>query len=655
EAHATAVDLAVAASMVTGPSGLSCATAAALTISMAIDDELDVGTVIDVDALVELGITPPPVSWVQLLAPWHAFHAALPDTAVAVAVAGPMLDAVPDAPCVEAWRTSVASALGAVTTSQAAAMTPKRGTAAAAVIVSGPDVLAVDPGCDAVADVAEEPWAPESLRFHDALAAVAASTAAEVHSGAEHDVEADHDCDTEPGLPVCLAAAVLMLGPWPDQVAVWGADMPADRVAAADRARPSSAPLPPDVAVHPFGFVPDVLATARSLGGLVEGEGIRNAAVPATAGVGLAVERLSLDPADAHAAILVGIDRCGPTPLYGTQASPQATMAVEQVCDAAHADGVELTVVSAWRSPHAQEALHHQHGCDPHQTCVTADGTTIAPVGASHHQHGAAVDFAGDLDWLHDVVGCLDVASTVLHAAGPISAGTYADAVVAAAAVGAGTPAGLCGSGEVPVKRAQTFGLVPLCGQVSTAGWLAEASPGAADSWSTPEALRCEKGSNPTREPWHFYVGSRLVASTGVEAVIAALWPAEEVSNALEVVARESGGNPTISNVNTDGTTDWGLWQFNDGGTLAESYLATYGHAGTPAEHLAAALDPVSASEMALTLWTVRWWQPWAGATAAGINAGLWSFESGPNDASGGLYAGSGAAAMAVRAAALPG
>lgn len=54
------------------------------------------------------------------------------------------------------------------------------------------------------------------------------------------------------------------------------------------------------------------------------------------------------------------------------------------------------------------------------------------------------------------------------------------------------------------------------------------------------------------------------------EAMIRALFPAEEADRAVEVARCESNLDPTVDNrgKNSNGTVDWGLFQLNDGATL---------------------------------------------------------------------------------------
>ena len=72
-------------------------------------------------------------------------------------------------------------------------------------------------------------------------------------------------------------------------------------------------------------------------------------------------------------------------------------------------------------------------------------------------------------------------------------------------------------------------------------------------------------------------------------------------AHARRIVACESSWNPGAKHRNRNGTTDYGLFQLNDGGTLQSLGL-------TRAE----ALDPVANVRAAHRLYLRRGWKPWA-------------------------------------------
>jgi hypothetical protein len=80
----------------------------------------------------------------------------------------------------------------------------------------------------------------------------------------------------------------------------------------------------------------------------------------------------------------------------------------------------------------------------------------------------------------------------------------------------------------------------------------------------------------------------------------AAGFPASEIATATAVAFAESGGNPSASHRNTNGSTDYGLWQIN---TIHGSLL-NQGDRNNPADN----------AKMAYTVWQRAGgkWTPWA-------------------------------------------
>lgn len=88
---------------------------------------------------------------------------------------------------------------------------------------------------------------------------------------------------------------------------------------------------------------------------------------------------------------------------------------------------------------------------------------------------------------------------------------------------------------------------------------------------------------------------------------IRAIWPDAHEEKAIRVARCESGLNPiAVGGPNSNGTLDFGVFQFNDGGTL-QGYL--------PGANLAAKIDNSLRSDdnirAALALFRDRGWQPW--------------------------------------------
>ena len=175
------------------------------------------------------------------------------------------------------------------------------------------------------------------------------------------------------------------------------------------------------------------------------------------------------------------------------------------MCTTAKVDGVMLTLNSAWRSHATQIGLSE----------TNPPGTAAAP-GTSPHEKGAAIDVdtgssfgvLGDARqqyaWLHSIVGCFD---TSARAYTPLPEAMTRSQYVALLDQGR-TPCGRLW----PVKRAQTFGLTPLCLNHYNQS---------AENWSDRAVIMClnepMKGSSTGfhREAWHFDIGI-IVATTGI-------------------------------------------------------------------------------------------------------------------------------------------
>lgn len=65
-------------------------------------------------------------------------------------------------------------------------------------------------------------------------------------------------------------------------------------------------------------------------------------------------------------------------------------------------------------------------------------------------------------------------------------------------------------------------------------------------------------------------IDPEALAVSDPEAMIRAIFPAAEADRAVAVAVCESSLRPGVNNAgkNVNGTTDWGLFQLNDGGTL---------------------------------------------------------------------------------------
>ncbi|MGA9147554.1 MAG: hypothetical protein WBZ04_08355, partial [Candidatus Nanopelagicales bacterium] len=107
-------------------------------------------------------------------------------------------------------------------------------------------------------------------------------------------------------------------------------------------------------------------------------------------------------------------------------------------------------------------------------------------------------------------------------------------------------------------------------------------------------------------------------------------FPQDQIGNAMAVAQCESGQRSIVGDTNPDGTTDWGVFQLNDAGTLQGS-LRTIGvsFADTRAAQVAA-LNPVINVKAAGAIYRDRGWAPWVCAYKQQIVASLYSNDRGP-------------------------
>lgn len=132
-----------------------------------------------------------------------------------------------------------------------------------------------------------------------------------------------------------------------------------------------------------------------------------------------------------------------------------------------------------------------------------------------------------------------------------------------------------------------------------------------------------ELGQTPPREV--------VRANVSVLAVVRRYFPASQVGNAMAVVDCESSQQWWQRGpVNRNGTRDWGLFQFNDGGTLQGTLTAIGVRYTSLRQAQALALNPDINARMAIHLYRDRGWSPWVCAYTQGIVSALWSNEPGP-------------------------
>lgn len=358
----------------------------------------------------------------------------------------------------------------------------------------------------------KDPWtgkAPSSARYTDYVGKVAAALATEAQSGSF-----GFEDQVAPELSGVVVYAQRNSGLGAG-AARW------DTTAAVER-------LSPDPLFIEFPFFQRIAITngpagigARSVswaimyGGLIPGDG-RAGTIPAIGspggGIGIAMERFDANSYpmidQAAGSSMVRVD-CGSNglPHYGL---PLIVDRWETMCQAALSDGVKLVINSSFRTMQTQRALA--------ESFKNSKVSRVAKPGTSRHQKGLALDIdLGSRDgmdgdarpqyaWLHTIVGCFDNQSKSFTPLGvPVLSSVYV------AEMNAKRPP--CGDGQFPVKRAQTFGLVPFCLMTPLSG--SETLLNApAVSCSATEVMP-ESASSQIREPWHFDVGIIVTSAVG--------------------------------------------------------------------------------------------------------------------------------------------
>jgi hypothetical protein len=167
-------------------------------------------------------------------------------------------------------------------------------------------------------------------------------------------------------------------------------------------------------------------------------------------------------------------------------------------CQDTISSGNKAIVISSWRDPKKQEKLRKG----------AVEGYVAK--GTSNHQRGIAVDIAmgqilgsdglfryigsNDLSfkYIHSIKGCLDIKNKIYS---PLSSELTPEEYVKNIT----SDSAPCAKNTIPIKRAQLFGIIPLC-------------KGAGEVWSNPDVILCDpetrfKGSNQFREPWHLEPG----------------------------------------------------------------------------------------------------------------------------------------------------
>ena len=120
------------------------------------------------------------------------------------------------------------------------------------------------------------------------------------------------------------------------------------------------------------------------------------------------------------------------------------------------------------------------------------------------------------------------------------------------------------------------------------------------------------------------------IHTEAVLALVVQYFPADQVGNAMAVARCESGHSNAVGATNRNGTTDWGVFQLNDGGTLQGALRRIGAPFSSIAEAQQLALDAETNVRAARNIYDSRGWAPWVCAYKTGIVASLYSNTPGP-------------------------
>jgi hypothetical protein len=251
-----------------------------------------------------------------------------------------------------------------------------------------------------------------------------------------------------------------------------------------------------------FGLWQRALSEALRLGGILPGDPRAGSSFQFSAGggIGIALQREEPGPKPVIPTQdgTVALPPCGDTRnSVEHRTVPQYVERWMALCTAAASSGVEIGITSSWRSMAEQQYLYDLYG----------SGRAAAP-GNSAHQKGWALDISmnsgqsfsqnATYSYLHSIVGCLNERDKQYKQLGKsLTPEMYIDVQRKGEEP--------CGPGTIPIKRVQTFGLVPLC------------TFRLGEDFSTPEVLLCPMDSiirgtgGQIREPWHLDYGIVVV------------------------------------------------------------------------------------------------------------------------------------------------
>ncbi len=119
-------------------------------------------------------------------------------------------------------------------------------------------------------------------------------------------------------------------------------------------------------------------------------------------------------------------------------------------------------------------------------------------------------------------------------------------------------------------------------------------------------------------------------SSAEVLSLVRKYFPSDQVGNAMAVARCESGHANRVSNPNSNGSRDFGVFQINDGGTLQAALRKVGVSTSGITEARTKALNTELNVRMARAIWDSRGWQPWTCAAKLKIVAGLYQRTPGP-------------------------
>jgi len=121
------------------------------------------------------------------------------------------------------------------------------------------------------------------------------------------------------------------------------------------------------------------------------------------------------------------------------------------------------------------------------------------------------------------------------------------------------------------------------------------------------------------------------VTAPQVLRLVVKYFPAKQVGNAMSVAGCESFYSAQKSAANTDGSTDWGIFQLNDNGTLQTALKNLGLPSASLKERQLAVLDSETNVRAAAQIWVTEGWAPWTCSAKNAIVAKLYTNEPGVN------------------------